>query len=305
MGGSTAKNIEGMTFGLLTGVRRVGTYVSPKRKRAAIWLFSCSCGGEKTATLHAARRPDKNGCLRCRAPITAKNRVLPRPPPPRRIDITGQKFGKLTAVTSMGGTWDCVCECGRHCYRKAGDLRADIKRGRMLSCGSCLRRADLVGEHFGRLTVIAMEAVTASGCLWTCRCECGGTSSRLTSQLRVIKNPGCKDCEPFRRAQVHITHGGAFMGRSRLYNVWKGMRARCADAKNAHYGAKGIKVCREWEEFAVFRFWAHENGYANGLSIDRLDPSKGYSPANCEWVTRDENSRRVWKPKMFKRAEAA
>jgi hypothetical protein len=76
------------------------------------------------------------------------------------------------------------------------------------------------------------------------------------------------------------------------------MLSRCRDEKNIHYGAKGITVCPRWQDFPAFRAWAHENGYANGLSIDRMNPNKGYSPDNCEWVTRSENSRRVHAPKI-------
>lgn len=88
------------------------------------------------------------------------------------------------------------------------------------------------------------------------------------------------------------------MGKTRLYNIWKGMTKRCRDTTNPNYGAKGIRVCDEWLDFKPFRRWAHDNGYANGLSIDRMNPNKGYYPGNCEWVTRSENSRRVHDPKI-------
>ena len=64
-------------------------------------------------------------------------------------------------------------------------------------------------------------------------------------------------------------------------------------AKVQVYGQRGIRVCDEWKDFQAFYDWAMANGYKKGLTVDRLDPDKGYSPENCELVTRAENSRRM------------
>lgn len=73
------------------------------------------------------------------------------------------------------------------------------------------------------------------------------------------------------------------------------MRHRCTNPKSPaykHYGGKGIRLCDEWQMFEPFRDWARANGYREGMTIDRVKSDKGYSPGNCEWVTRSENSRR-------------
>ena len=81
----------------------------------------------------------------------------------------------------------------------------------------------------------------------------------------------------------------------KLFLVWETMRSRC---KNPHrqkyndYGGRGISVCKEWDEDCeAFCKWALENGYKDGLQIDRIDNDGDYCPDNCRFVTPKQNSR--------------
>ena len=74
-----------------------------------------------------------------------------------------------------------------------------------------------------------------------------------------------------------------------LYGRWLTMKSRCYNDRCVaywRYGAKGIKVCREWKENpAAFIEWAEAAGWKPGLTVDRLDNRKGYSPSNCRIAT--------------------
>ena len=101
------------------------------------------------------------------------------------------------------------------------------------------------------------------------------------------------------RGECNITHGGS---KTRLYRIWKQMRIRCHCVTNPtyrFYGARGIKVCAEWEDFAVFREWALSHGYSEELTIDRIDSDGDYCPANCHWVTKQHNCKYKRSTKMY------
>ena len=84
---------------------------------------------------------------------------------------------------------------------------------------------------------------------------------------------------------------------NRLYNIWGCMKQRCNNPKHtaaAWYHDKGIRVCDEWNtSFKSFETWALCNGYADDLSIDRIDSDKNYCPENCRWIPIAENRRRA------------
>lgn len=81
--------------------------------------------------------------------------------------------------------------------------------------------------------------------------------------------------------------------RESLYNTWQQMRNRCNNPNNKDfkwYGAKGIQVCEDWENFCGFQLWALQNNYRKGLIIHRLDENADYSPENCKFISRAEQN---------------
>ena len=86
-------------------------------------------------------------------------------------------------------------------------------------------------------------------------------------------------------------HGYA---RTKLYIAWAAMIQRVLNPKNTaykNYGGRGITVCNEWLEFIQFRDWALNNGYTEGLQINRINNNGNYEPSNCDFKTPKENLR--------------
>jgi len=180
-------------------------------------------------------------------------------------DLTGQKLGRLLVVCDSGDRddrggiiWGCVCECGN----LTGIRGYDLKSGIVKSCG-CLRRK---------------------------------TPEKVSDDaLELMEKYDRKIYRETKHLSIKHRHGDSRGGKvTRLYAIWNSMKERCHNTNNLsykYYGKKGIGVCDEWkDDYLAFKKWALANGYADNLTIDRIDNNGSYEPLNCQWITKSENS---------------
>ena len=115
------------------------------------------------------------------------------------------------------------------------------------------------------------------------------------TQIERMKHQGisqqqCPKCFREYHQQTQIQHGDRY---TRLYRTWINMKARCNnpnEQKYKFYGAKGIKLCSEWNKYINFKDWALNNGYSDNLTIDRINVKGNYEPSNCCFILNKENA---------------
>ena len=161
---------------------------------------------------------------------------------------------------------------------------------------------DMMGKKFGRLEVVECAEKNKYGSYaWKCKCECGGEIIVDGRSLRrgLTKSCGCLNNDVRKSGNNRRTHGQCG---TRLYRIWKAMKNRCLNENTKDYkrwyGSTGVTICDEWKNsFMPFYEWAMENGYADDLSIDRIDPCGNYDPSNCRWATPTEQAQNKRKKK--------
>ena len=170
-GCSIKKDLSNQRFGKLLVLETLYNYNGNKK---TIYHCKCDCGNEVYLGLASLIKQISCGCS-------------------RRVDHTGEVYGKLTVVDMLydykNGEAYCKCEC--ECGNKNYITRANgLITGNTSSCG-CIHSPSLIGERFGIVTVIKEAGSKNNQRLWECKCDCGNIIYRTSHELKRFYSCGC------------------------------------------------------------------------------------------------------------------
>jgi hypothetical protein len=208
---------------------------------------------------------------------------------PRRVDETGNKYGKLTVLRlgeykpTGAAFWICRCDCGREVNIPGYSLR----RGDYKSCG-CNQGVkdnghggqfvDETGNRYGKLVVVRQSERKRNGLVaWICKCDCGETKSVIGSDLRT--KGGIRSCGCIVGSHGHETVFDTLVARYKRQAAQRGYEWSISDEEAKEMTKKKCFYCgcEPYQRSGAKR--RGEPIIYNG--IDRVDNSKGYVPGNC------------------------
>lgn len=129
-------DLVGQQFGRLIVAGRIGSKRSSEGRSSIWWNCVCACGASCEVDTNSLRSGNTKSCG-CLMRETSARIAKEHPLAPRPVNLSGRKFGLLTAIEPLSQRsnrrilWKCLCACGREHTTTAGSLTT----GKVRSCG--------------------------------------------------------------------------------------------------------------------------------------------------------------------------
>lgn len=149
-------------------------------------------------------------------------------------------------------------------------------------------------EKYNRLTIISEPFLKRCGkrrySYIKCLCDCGNILEIMYKSVKANKTKSCGCLRKEITSQICIKRNTKHNLRYHpIYSLWLNIKHRCYNQKNEFYycyGGKGIKLDKEWKNnFQTFYNWCIQNGWKEGLTIERKENNRNYCPENCTFIT--------------------
>lgn len=175
---SNAEDLSGQKFNHLTVLRATNKRSNGK----IVWECQCDCGNPNLTYVSTSNL--KNGSVKsCGCLNKSINDQS-------FIDITNQKFNKLTALSYLSNNkWQCRCDCGN----SVEVSYADLKNNRVKTCGNCNTYVNSIINNW--LVLEQTQKMLYNSYIYKVKCmTCGNIEEKTLSALNNLKGAYCEKC---------------------------------------------------------------------------------------------------------------